>query len=70
MKGRYCGNCKFLSLTEEQQEDKRKIARANNTCLKDKINDFHYCMKYGNKRVMHKGQHPLLPRLDECLNDI
>lgn len=69
MKEKYCGNCKYLSLTEEQQKEKREVAKRNNTYLKDIVNDFHYCKKYGNKRIMHKGQHPLLPRLDECLNN-
>ena len=69
MENKYCNNCKFLSLTEEQQEEKRKVARANNTYLKNKINDFHYCQKYDNKRIMHNGQHPLLPRLKECFMD-
>ncbi len=64
----YCGNCSFLSLTEEEQAEKRKVAKANKTYLKNK-EDFHYCRKYGNQRVLHKLEHPLLPRLDECLKD-
>lgn len=66
--GRYCGNCEYLTLTEEQQEILRIEHRKNGTYLKGKEN-FHYCKKY-NERVLHNGEHPLLPKLEICISDI
>lgn len=48
----FCGHCMYLSLTEEEQTDKKED---------------HFC-KLFHKRVLHFDKHPLLPRLDECMS--
>lgn len=49
---KYCGNCRFLNVTEEQQ-------------LKMRIKPNHFCKKF-KKVVLHGDEHPELPKLDEC----
>lgn len=65
---KYCGNCEHLTLTEGQQELLRIEHRKNATYL-NRWDEFHYCKKY-NQRVMHNGEHPLLPKLEVCILDI
>lgn len=48
----FCGHCMYLSLTEEEQTDKKED---------------HFCRLF-HKRVLHFDKHPLLPRLDECMS--
>lgn len=50
---KYCNECKNLSLTEKKQ----KLM---------KLNYLDHICTLLNKRIMHKGQHPRLPRLDDC----
>ncbi len=50
---KYCDECKYLSLTEREQKA-RKINHIDHKCT------------LLNKRVMHRGQHPRLPRLEDC----
>lgn len=50
---KYCDDCKFLSLTEKQQS-LRKLNHLDHICT------------LLDKRVMHKGYHPRLPRLEDC----
>lgn len=48
-----CNDCKYISLTEEQQ---RRL----------KLNHVDHVCTLLNKRVMHLGHHPRLPRLEDC----
>lgn len=58
---KYCDYCKYLSLTEYRQ---RELERQDNLhLLKHPLN--HMCMLL-NKRILHKGHHPRLPRLEDC----
>ena len=50
-------DCKYLSITEFEQDN----------LPKGKFED-HYCTKY-NCRIRHVGYHPNLPRLKECNYD-
>jgi hypothetical protein len=50
---KYCDGCKYLSLTERQQKAR-------------KLNHIDHMCTLLDKRVMHLGQHPRLPRLDDC----
>ena len=56
MSNNFCGNCKHLSLTEQQQ----KILQRKG----EKI-PIHVCNKYG-KQVFHNGNHPNIVRLTCC----
>lgn len=49
---RFCGNCSFLNITEEEQS-------------KQKNKDRHICNRY-KKVLLHNGHHPQLPVLTEC----
>lgn len=49
----YCGDCKFLNPTEEQQSKMR-------------IKPNHFCKKF-KKVVLHGDQHPNLPKFEECI---
>ena len=49
----YCDNCKYLSLTEKEQK-KLSMSHLDHKC------------KLLNKRVFHLGQHPKLPKLEDC----
>lgn len=57
MKHEFCNNCKFLSLTEEQQNKYKSYLSKNKS---------HYCILY-RKNILHKEYHPKLPRLEECI---
>lgn len=49
---RFCDNCSFLNITEEEQN-------------KQKNKDRHICNRY-KKVLLHNGYHPQLPVLTEC----
>ena len=49
---RFCDNCSFLNITEEEQN-------------KQKNKDRHICNRY-KKVLLHNGYHPQLPVLNEC----
>lgn len=49
---RFCGNCKFLSITEEEQD-------------KQKNKDRHVCNRY-SEILLHNGFHPRIPVLNIC----
>lgn len=49
---RFCENCSFLNITEEEQN-------------KQKNKDKHICNRY-KKVLLHNGYHPKLPVLTEC----
>jgi hypothetical protein len=53
---RYCDNCRFLNVTEEQQN---KIKLNDNQLTK------HYCLLF-NQMLFHKDYHPKIPRIEEC----
>jgi hypothetical protein len=48
----FCGNCTYLSVTEEEQNSKKK-------------DEIHFCNLF-KQRVLHFDKHPNLPRLPEC----
>ena len=48
----FCGNCTYLSVTEEEQNSNKK-------------DEIHFCNLF-KQRVLHFDKHPNLPRLDEC----
>ncbi len=52
----YCDNCKYLSLTEKEQNIKKKYKK---TPL------YHTCLLL-NETIFHDGQHPYLPKLESC----
>jgi len=56
LNNKFCGNCEYLSLTEQQQS----IAKR-----KGEKYPIHVCNKYG-KQVFHKGNHPNIVRLVCC----
>ncbi|MGJ0847457.1 hypothetical protein ACR77J_12270 [Tissierella praeacuta] len=53
MKLKFCDYCRYLTLTENQQQ----ILKLNSTP--------HRCILL-DKQILHKGQHPRLPRLEDC----
>lgn len=58
---KYCDDCKHLFITENQQQILEQ--KNNRHLLKHPLG--HMCMLL-NKRILHKGQHPRLSRLDDC----
>lgn len=48
---KYCGECKYLSVTEKQQNTR---------------GGSHGCLIF-DKQIRHGGEHPLLPRLPQCI---
>ena len=56
MTDKYCDNCIHLDIDEWQQNQ-----------LKTREKHIHYCTKY-NKQVKHLGSHPLIMRLEECID--
>ena len=53
---RYCDKCRFLNVTEEEQN---KIKLNDNQLTK------HYCLLF-NQMLFHKDYHPKIPRIEEC----
>jgi len=51
-KNEYCGNCEWLSITEEEQN-------------KQKIKNSHFCKKY-KRRVYHLEHHPNIIKFYKC----
>lgn len=62
---KYCNDCDCLSITEEEQDRLKAIAKKEGRCIPPQHGS-HYCNKY-MKMVAHRGQHPLIPRLNECI---
>lgn len=54
---KYCDDCFFLSLTEDEQNRQRELP---NLAVQE-----HYCLKY-RERVKHEGNHPHIMRLARC----
>jgi len=53
---RYCDKCRFLNVTEEEQN---KIKLNDNQLTK------HYCLLF-NQMLFHREYHPKIPRIEEC----
>jgi hypothetical protein len=53
---RYCDNCRFLKVTEEEQN---KIKLNDNQLTK------HHCILF-NRVLFHREYHPNIPRIEEC----
>jgi hypothetical protein len=51
---KYCYECIHLNVTEKEQ-------------LTMRLKPNHYCNKY-KQVVLHHGNHPNLPKLEECIN--
>ena len=58
---RFCGECKHLNYTEEEQ--RRSRTQGGYDFIVD-----HFCKKY-MIRVTHKNQHPNIFRCDECMKE-
>jgi len=56
---KFCDNCEFLNITEEEQDKLSNIVGY-------KLN--HICKEYGTK-LYHNDYHPNIVRCDECIAD-
>lgn len=61
----FCGECKHLSITEEEQDNFRDKRKKNMPLSLEG----HFCMKY-TKKVVHGRHHPQIKRCKECLGAV